>query len=149
ATFSGKLSWTSTDPYATLPGCTAPTGCGTPVPVAAFFLCMFGTQGPQTLTVTDPVSGVSGQTIVTVIGPLAKPDDVRVIDPTHTGTSLYTLDVLHNDKQTSGLTGNTLLGKFTNTIAAVTQQPTYIDDYGQVHQVGILKVTEDGSLLGW
>lgn len=149
ASFTGNLVWTSTDSYARLPGCATSSGCGTPVPVQIYFQCMFGSQGQQTVTVTDPVSGIYGQTTLTVIGPVANPDDIRMVDPTHSGTSRYTLDVLHNDDQTSGLTGNILLGQFKNTIAAVTQQPTYTDENGQVHQVGILRPTQEGSLLAW
>ena len=149
ATFSGNLSWTSTDPYAKLPGCSAPTGCGTPVPVAIYFMCMFGTQGHQTITVTDPVSGISGDKGITVIGPTAQPDTLSIVDPTHNATSLYTVNPLDNDDQTSGLTGNTLLGVFTNTIKTVTQQARYTDEHGVMHQVGVMRPTADGTMIAW
>lgn len=151
ANFHGDVLWsTSNDPYSYLPGCNPKVGCGHLEPVDQIvFGCMFGTQGLQTVTVRDPITGVSGQTMIYVIGPVAHPDTLAIVDPTHMGTSLYTLDPMKNDDQTSGLTGNVLLGVFTNTISAVTQQPGYTDDNGDRQRVGVMKVSADGTSLVW
>ena len=152
ATFSGKFKWSATDPYAKMPG-SAPTCVGTacsetvPVSPGIYLGCFFGTQGNQTVTASDPASGISGTIGIDVLGPRPTDDGYTFLNPSHSGTSVYTMNVVKNDKQTSGLTGNVFLGIFTNTVKTVTP-PTYTDG-ATTYQVGVLKPNVDAHLLTW
>src|SRR4029450_12203858 len=94
-----NVAWTSNDPNAVLPA---------QGPLTAFPFCDFATVDPQTtLTITDVTHpAVVGDTrTFPVRGPEAKPDTVTVVDPSHNGIALYTMDVTANDIQTNTAQG--------------------------------------------
>ena len=149
-TSSDTLQWTTTDPLAHFPKASTPG-------LFSFSLNGFTAQGQQTVTVTDPsiidpstLKPLTGSTTVTVIGPIAVADQYAFLDPTHSANSVYSLNALQNDLPdlSSGfllVNGNEINFGY----SSITQQPTYTDASKQVHQVGLLSVTQNGDYLSW
>ena len=147
---SDSLQFTSTDPLAHIPITNAPG-------VFPVGFTGFTTQGQQTVTATDPSiidpstnKPLTASTTVTVLGPVAVADVYSFLDPTHSATSVYSMNALENDQPDD-------VGGFlpVNGIdlgfsySSITQQPEYTDASNQVHQVGLLSVTQNGDYLAW
>ncbi len=149
-TSSDLLHFTSTDPLAHIPATLTPG-------LFTVGLTGFTTQGQQTVTATDPSiivpstqKPLTGSTTVTVIGPVAVDDQYYFLDPTHSATSVYSMNALQNDLPDD--VGGFLLvngNEIDFGYSTITQQPEYTDASNQVHQVGLLSITENGDYLAW